>query len=110
MSRIRRWTVVASVMIAALALAVTGCFTIGRQFPLEAVWQIRVGKTTQEEVRRLFGAPWRTGLEDEMKTWTYGHYRYALFGSVKASDLLVRFDRNGVVASYSFSTTTPQGD
>jgi len=108
MSRIRRQTFVASIMMAALALVAAGCFTVGRQFPIEAVSQIRIGQTTQEEVRRLFGAPWRMGIEDEMKTWTYGHYRYALFGSTKASDLVVRFDRNGVVISYSFNATTPK--
>jgi len=69
------------------------------------VSQIQIGKTTQAEIRSMFGAPWRTGVEDGQRTWTYGKYKYRLFGERSTTDLVVRFDRNNVVASYSFSTT-----
>ncbi len=83
----------------------TGCASTGREFSKAAVHQIVIGSTNQEEIRSMFGAPWRTGLEDGKTTWTYGSYSYQVFGPPHASDLLIRFDANGVVSSYSYSTT-----
>ncbi len=56
-------------------------------------------------MRRRFGAPWRTGLEDGQRTWTYAEYRYSLFGGAQTRDLLIRFDDEGRVASYTFNST-----
>ena len=88
---------------ALLSLTHISCATVGRDFPEKHVTQIEIGKTTQEDVRRLFGPPWRTGIEDGLVTWTYGTYQYQLFGNSTGSDLVVRFDENGTVASYSYS-------
>ena len=67
--------------------------------------QIRLGETTKEDINKILGPPWRTGLEDGNKTWTYGYYKYRLFGESTTRDLVVRFDSDGVVSSYSFNTT-----
>jgi hypothetical protein len=40
-----------------------------------------------------------------MKTWTYGDYRYSLFSDGSTEDLVIKFDRSGVVASYVFNTS-----
>jgi hypothetical protein len=69
------------------------------------VSDIRIGETTQEEIRAMFGSPWRTGIEDGMQTWTYGKYRYRLFGRARTKDLVIRFDARKIVVSYSFNTT-----
>ncbi len=47
----------------------------------------------------------RVGIEDGLRTWTYGRYRYRLFGRARTEDLVLRFDAQGVVASYTFNTT-----
>ena len=91
-----------------LMLALVGCATVGRDFPVGPVAQIEKGVTTKTDVRAMFGNPWRTGVEDGRETWTYGHYRYSLFGDAKTRDLVVRFDPDGKVASYSFNSTYPQ--
>jgi outer membrane protein assembly factor BamE (lipoprotein component of BamABCDE complex) len=87
------------------AILLAGCATIGWEFPVANVDQIQIGKTTRDDVQRLFGTPWRVGVEDGHPTWTYGHYKYKLFGQAKSRDLLVRFDANNVVRSYTFNTT-----
>ncbi len=93
---------------AALAVALcTGCMTVGHSFPTREVRQIEIGKTTRDEVKSLFGEPWRTGLEDGESTFTYGHYRYSIFGEGTTRDLVVRFDSRGVVSSYSFNSSVP---
>ncbi|MBD3236246.1 MAG: outer membrane protein assembly factor BamE [Candidatus Eisenbacteria bacterium] len=82
-----------------------GCATVGREFPVERVGEIRIGETTQEQVYEVFGSPWRVGLEDGLRTWTYGRYRYRLFGEARTEDLVIRFDDQGLVTSYTFNTT-----
>jgi outer membrane protein assembly factor BamE (lipoprotein component of BamABCDE complex) len=83
----------------------SGCASIGNDFPVSELTTIEIGKTTQKQVRDMLGSPWRTGLESGQKTWTYGSYSYSLFKDNKAKDLVIRFDQNNVVASYTFSTT-----
>lgn len=89
-------------------LALAGCLSVGRPFPVERVAEIQIGRTTHQDVRRMFGDPWRTGLEDGRRTWTYGSYRYALLGETRTRDLVLRFDDKGVVASYTFNSTHPE--
>lgn len=86
----------------------TACASAGRYFPESAVRKIEIGETSREEVRSMFGTPWRTGIEDGKETWTYGHYRYHPFRGSDSSDLVVRFDDRGIVSSYSYSATNPE--
>ncbi len=97
-----------AVAIAAVAAVAGGCATVGHEFPSSGVAQIRMGQTTQQQVKELFGEPWRTGVEDGRPTWTYGRYRYRLFGETQTKDLIVRFDAQNRVHSYTFSTTEPE--
>jgi hypothetical protein len=85
-----------------------GCATVGREFPFASVGHIIIGETDREDILRMFGEPWRTGIEDGNKTWTYAHYHYSIFGPERARDLLIRFDQEGKVASYSFNTSYPE--
>lgn len=91
-----------------VCLALSSCMTTGRAFPEENVKKIEIGKTTQQDVKELFGQPWRTGIEDGLTTWTYGTYKYQMLGASGGSDLVVRFDDNGKVASYSYSAPNPE--
>jgi hypothetical protein len=90
---------------AVLVIFFAGCATVGQDFPVTSVSEIEIGKTTQNEIRIMFGSPWRVGIEDGQPTWTYGNYSYGLFGTKNAKDLVIRFDNKDVVASYTFSTT-----
>jgi hypothetical protein len=94
--------------VAAAALLLAGCLTVGRAFPVDPVRDIKLGATTRDEVRKTFGEPWRTGLEDGQRTWTYGHYRYAALGTTRTRDLVIRFDDKGRVVSYTFNSTYPE--
>lgn len=92
------------VMVMAL-FSVAGCATVGHEFPAGQVSTIKIGETTQNEIRSIFGNPWRTGIEDGLRTWTYGIYHYSIFDDASTEDLLVRFDKHGVVSSFVFNTT-----
>lgn len=89
------------------ALLFSGCATVGRDFPAYQVPRIKIGETTQTDIRSMFGPPWRVGVEDGTKTWTYGKYRYGLFAETSTQDLVVRFNDDGIVTSYTYNTTEP---
>ena len=89
-------------------LIAAGYVTIGNDFPVEPVEKIQIGTTTRADVRRMFGEPWRIGIEDGKRTFTYALYYYSVFGAEQTRDLVVRFDRNGVVSSYTFNSTHPE--
>ena len=86
-------------------ILVAGCATVGHDFPVDLVNNIQIGKTTKEEIRNMFGEPWRIGLEDGRETWSYGQYQYAMFSEKDAKDLVVRFNDKAIVESYTFNTT-----
>jgi hypothetical protein len=93
--------------IACLLFFLSACATVGRDFETARVADIQIGKTTQADIEAMFGKPWRTGIEDGLRTWTYGKYRYSVFSKTSTRDLVVRFDKNNVVSSYTFNTTEP---
>ncbi len=100
-------TLARSSALAVCVLALSACLTVGREFPTEDIGKLQIGQTTRDEVHRMFGEPWRTGLEDGRRTWTYGHYRYKLIGTTETRDLVIRFDAKGLVVSYTFNEAPP---
>ncbi|MGZ5575556.1 MAG: hypothetical protein ACXWEV_01650 [Methylobacter sp.] len=88
-----------------IILLSSGCATVGHEFPASQVSTIKIGETTQNNIYSTFGAPWRTGLDNGMKTWTYGNYYYSLFSDGSTEDLVIKFDNRGIVASFVFNTT-----
>lgn len=96
------------IMLILFALFFTGYATVGRDFPSDKISRIHIGETTKEDIRVMFGPPWRTGFEgDGTTTWTYGKYEYELLQNAVARDLVVRFDKYGMVYSYTYNTTKP---
>ncbi|MCB4792886.1 MAG: outer membrane protein assembly factor BamE [Elusimicrobia bacterium] len=85
-----------------------GCATVGREFNVSQVPNIQIGKTSQDDIKEMFGSPWRTGIEDGKRTWTYGRYLYSLFEEASTQDLVVRFNDKGIVTSYTYNATQPQ--
>ncbi|MDX1757681.1 MAG: outer membrane protein assembly factor BamE [Marinobacter sp.] len=94
-----------AVLMAALLATLVGCATVGQDFATHNVDQILLGETTRDDVQRMFGEPWRTGLKDGKRTWTYGKYRWSAFNDAETTDLVITFDANGVVESYVYNTT-----
>lgn len=88
----------------ALILLLSGCLTVGNEFPTNVKW-IEVGKTTRAQVKSQIGEPFRMGYDSGQLTYTYGFYRYSAFRPTRTKDLTVRFNENGTVASYSFASS-----
>ena len=97
--------VLALIIISMMIMFVSGCITLGKDFPEANVSSITIGVSTKNEIRKLFGSPWLSGVQDGQPAWTYGSYDYSLFGERKAKDLVVQFDEKAKVSSFTFSTT-----
>ena len=85
----------------------TGCITMGKPFDVAKVPTIEVGKTTDKDLRAMFGEPYRVGVEDGADTETWLNYKLALLGDRTTRDLYVKFNADGTVKSYSFNTSEP---
>lgn len=94
-------------LLTALISLVAGCATVGQPYAEHKVSELVINTTSRAQVQSMFGNPWRVGSESGQQTWTYGHYRYSLFGNDQTSDLVVRFNQEGKVASYTYNRTTP---
>jgi len=89
-------------------LALSGCITMGRTFDTHQVPSIVLGKTTQSEIQKEFGEPYRTGIENGDLTWTYLHYHFSILGDQRTTDLYVRFNADHTVKSYALNTNIPE--
>jgi hypothetical protein len=83
-----------------------GCARVGADFDSHEVKRITLNQTTQEDIIDMFGKPWRKGIENGTTMWSYGRYTYKLFGDSETKDLVVKFNDNGKVSSYTFNETT----
>jgi outer membrane protein assembly factor BamE (lipoprotein component of BamABCDE complex) len=97
-------TIMSAAPALALSLVVCGCVSLGRRFDAAAVKTIAIGKTTQSQIERTFGEPFRTGVDSGDATWTYLDYHFGIVGKQRATDLLVKFNADGTVKSYAFNT------
>jgi outer membrane protein assembly factor BamE (lipoprotein component of BamABCDE complex) len=84
------------------------CVSMGRSFDASRVRGLQIGKTTQADVEKSFGEPFRTGVDSGDVTWTYVDYHFGVFGPQRTTDLLVKFDSVGTVKSYAFNTNAPE--
>ncbi len=86
----------------------TGCVSIkaGREFASPDASTIVAGKTGKSELRRAFGEPYEVGLDSGDPTWTWFFARSG-GGEDRSKSLTVRFNADGTVKSYSFSSNFP---
>lgn len=98
--------------LAALTLALglgfgpVGCVTNGDDFRSETTW-IKEGETKQSDVKMLLGEPYAVGNSSGKPTWTYGFYRYRLFGKSFQKELKIYWNPDGTVSHYSYTSSFP---
>jgi len=93
----------AAALIGVLTLG-TGCFTVGRNFVSTPVKRIEKGVTTKADVKKEFGEPFRTGLDDGYESWTYVYNRWTPISQTRSKDLYIVFNKDGTVRSYTFNS------
>lgn len=90
---------------AILSGMLAGCATVGKPFEFAGPDSIQINRTTKDEVQRTYGDPFRVGYDKGNLKWTYGHYRYSLFGNPTTKDLVITFNRAGIVTDYDYSVS-----
>jgi len=93
-----RWSLVALVLLA-------GCVSlrIGREFPSPDAHWIIAGKSDRWGLQRMLGEPYQVGFENGDPTWRWLYVRRDPAGAV-SKDLIVRFNADGIVKTYSFTS------
>jgi hypothetical protein len=91
----------------ALLAAASGCaLRAGRVFPSPDPAQIVANVTDKAALQRLFGEPYQVGLDNGDQTWRWFYGEHGGGGEV-SKDFTVRFNANGTVKSYSFTSNFP---
>ncbi|MGH7820294.1 MAG: outer membrane protein assembly factor BamE domain-containing protein [Candidatus Binatia bacterium] len=95
---------IVAVLLGGFMLTGSACFTVGENFSARPVRRIEKGITTKDEVEKLFGEPFRTGLDDGYESWTYVYNRWSLFSATRSKDLYIVFNRDGTVRTYTYNS------
>ena len=101
------WSAAVSCLLALTMLA--GCVSLkfGREFPSPEARMIVVGQTDKASLERMFGAPYAAGLDSGDQTWHW-YYGQRDSSAELLKDLTVRFNPDGTVKSYAFSSNFPE--
>lgn len=97
-----------SLTVLAVGLLLTGCVSVGREFPTPTQEMIKNGVTSRAELVQRFGYPTQVGIEDGDQTWTWVYVRAGGLGQPRSKELHVKFDDRGVVKSYSYTSNLPE--
>ncbi len=102
-----RWSGIVPCLLALTVLS--GCVSIkfGREFPSPDPKMIVAGKTDKTSLQRMFGEPYQVGLDSGDQTWRW-FYGQRESGAEISKDLSIRFNPDGTVKSYSFSSNFPE--
>ena len=92
-----------------VVLALSGCagLQVGREFPSPEAAQIKVDVTDKTRLLTLFGEPYQVGIDNGDQTWRWFYAQRNVSATV-SKDLSVRFNANGTVRSYSFTSNFPE--
>lgn len=90
--------------LALLLTAAAGCVTLGENFPSASTAKIEKGVSTKKQIRRAFGEPFRTGVDNGFESWTYVYNRWTPFGKTRSKDLYIVFNKDGTVRAYTFNS------
>ena len=91
-----------------LALFLSACGTVGKEFNESLYANIVKGTTTKKEIRIMFGSPFRKGIQNGDPVWTYEYNYVNAFGTDIIKDMIIVFSKNGVVKSHQLMTSSPQ--
>ena len=77
-----------------------GCGTTGKNFDESLYKNIVVDTTTHQEIQSMFGPPFKKGIENGNRIWIYEYNFYNSLGNDITKDIIIVFDKQGVVKSH----------
>tara|TARA_B100001964_G_scaffold129057_1_gene142725 strand:- start:41 stop:352 length:312 start_codon:yes stop_codon:yes gene_type:complete len=90
-----------------IVLISNGCGTVGKSFNASKVETIVNGTTTQSDIKKMFGEPFKIGIQNGQPIWVYEDHHYSIIREETSKDLIIIFGPNGIVQSYQFMSSKP---
>ena len=84
-----------------------GCGTAGKSFNASKIESIVNGTTTRSDIKKIFGEPFKTGIQNGQPIWVYEDHHYSIISNDSSKDLIIIFGPNGVVQSHQFMSSKP---
>ena len=84
-----------------------GCGTAGKSFNISKIESIVNGTTTRSDIKKIFGEPFKTGIQNGQPIWVYEDHHYSIISNDSSKDLIIIFGPNGVVQSHQFMSSKP---
>lgn len=95
------------VIVVGIVLISNGCGTVGKSFNTSKVESIVNGITTQSDIKKMFGKPFKIGIQNGQPIWVYEDHHYSIISNDSSKDLIIIFGPNGVVQSHQFMSSKP---
>ena len=86
----------------------SGCGSVGKNFDESLYTKIAKGTTNKNDVKAMFGDPFKKGIQNGSPVWTYEYNYVNSFGTDIIKDMIIVFSKNGVVKSHQLMTSSPQ--
>ena len=95
------------VIVVGIILTSNGCSTVGKSFNTSKVESIVNGVTTRSDIKKMFGEPFKTGIQNGQPIWVYEDHYYSIIRGETSKDLIIIFNSDGIVQSYQFMSSKP---
>ena len=95
------------VIVVGIILISNGCGTVGKNFNTSKVESIVNGITTQSDIKKMFGEPFKIGIQNGQPIWVYEDHHYSIIREETSKDLIIIFNLDGIVQSYQFMSSKP---
>ena len=95
------------VIVVGIILISNGCGTVGKSFNTSKVESNVNGITTQSDIKKMFGEPFKIGIQNGQPIWVYEDSHYSIIREETSKDLIIIFNPDGIVQSYQFMSSKP---
>ena len=95
------------VIVAGIVLISNGCGTVGKSFNTSKVESVVNGISTQSDIKKMFGKPFKIGVQNGQPISVYEDNHYSIISEGASKDLIIIFSPNGIVQSYQFMSSKP---
>ncbi|MBT5985838.1 MAG: hypothetical protein HOG74_04480 [Nitrospina sp.] len=95
------------VIVVGIFLISNGCGTVGKSFNTSKIESIVNGVTTRSDIKKLFGEPFKVGIQNGQSIWVYEDHHYSIIRKETSKDLIIIFNPDGIVQSYPFMSSKP---
>jgi len=95
------------IILVGIILLPGGCGTAGKSFNTSKIGGIVNGTTTRSAIEKIFGEPFKTGIQNGQPIWVYEDHQYSIIGNDTSKDLIIIFGLDGIVQSHQFMSNEP---